>query len=136
VYTRPVRTEFGDWLPRVEGDRVQLQQVVLNLMNNAIDAMRAAADGPRDLVVGARREDAGHVLVTVRDTGEGLPQGEPERIFDPFYSTKPEGMGMGLAITRSIVEAHGGTLTAENISGTKPGDIKGARFVVTLPAEG
>lgn len=122
-----VRTEFGDWLPRVEGDRVQLQQVVLNLVNNAIDAMRVAPDGPRDLMVGARREDAGHVLVTVRDTGEGLPQGEPERIFDPFYSTKPEGMGMGLAITRSIVEAHGGRIWAE------PNSPRGTVVRFTLP---
>lgn len=122
-----VRVKFGEWLPMVEGDRVQFLQVVLNLVINAVEAMRTTQDGPRDLVIAARREDVGHVLVSVRDTGEGLPHSDRERIFDPFYSTKPEGMGMGLSITRSIVEAHHGRIWAE------PNTPRGTVIRFTLP---
>lgn len=107
------RVELAEGLPMVEGDRIQFQQVVLNLANNAIEAMRSVKEGPRDLVISTARDDAGQVLVGVRDTAGGLRPDDCERIFDPFYSTKSEGMGMGLAISRSIIEAHRGRIWAE-----------------------
>ena len=108
-----LRTRFGDDLPRVLGDRIQLQQVILNLMINAIEAMTGISDAPRELLVGsAKRDDAEGVLIAVGDSGPGLDPGSLDRLFDAFYTTKPHGMGMGLAISRSIVEAHGGRLWA------------------------
>jgi C4-dicarboxylate-specific signal transduction histidine kinase len=108
-----LRTRFGDDLPRVLGDRIQLQQVILNLMINAIEAMTGIGDAPRELLVGsAKRDDAEGVLIAVGDSGPGLDPGSLDRLFDAFYTTKPHGMGMGLAISRSIVEAHGGRLWA------------------------
>jgi PAS domain S-box-containing protein len=118
-------------LPTVEGDRVQLQQVILNLMMNAIEAMSAAEDaGPRELRLSTEPDAAGGVLVAVRDSGPGLDPRSEAKLFDAFYTTKPEGMGMGLAICRSIVEAHGGRLWA---SANVP---RGAAFQMTLPADG
>ncbi len=114
-------------VPPVLGDRVQLQQVLLNLIVNAIEAMSGAADGPRDLVVGSTREVSNGVLVTVRDCGAGLSAASPERMFDAFYTTKPGGMGMGLAISRSIIESHGGRIWAT------PNTPRGAVFQFTLP---
>jgi PAS domain S-box-containing protein len=105
-----VRTELADGLPLIEGDRVQLQQVVLNLIVNAVQAMGAVRDGVRDLLVTTAQAEPNGVLVAVMDSGPGLAPGTVERIFDPFYSTKPGGLGMGLSICRSIVEAHDGRL--------------------------
>jgi two-component system sensor kinase FixL len=107
-----VARELGDGLPPVAGDRVQLQQVILNLLLNAADAMAANASGSRVLSIATMLRQE-RVVASVRDEGQGLPQ-EPERIFQPFYTTKPQGLGLGLPICRSIVEAHGGRLWAES----------------------
>ena len=107
-----VRTEFAENLSPVLGDRVQLQQVVLNLVMNGIEAMSSVEERPRELMVRTRNDDAGLVRVTVRDSGRGLDAQSMERIFDAFYTTKHGGMGMGLSISRSIIQNHGGKLWA------------------------
>ena len=122
-----IRLELADGLPPVRGDRVQLQQVVLNLVLNAMDAMRASGARDRVLVLRTARADAKTVRVEVRDSGAGINEGDMGKIFQAFYTTKPDGMGIGLAITRSIVDAHGGRLEAHNnLDG-------GATFSFTLP---
>jgi C4-dicarboxylate-specific signal transduction histidine kinase len=108
-----LRIELDAALPAVFGDRVQLQQVILNLVVNAIEAMSGASGQPRELRIRSER-DGGGVLVSVGDTGAGLPLGPPERIFDAFFSTKRDGLGMGLSISRTIIEAHRGKLWATN----------------------
>ena len=113
-------------LPRVRGDRVQLQQVVLNLIMNGLEAIARNKDGARDLSVSSDTDDKNHVTIAVRDSGEGLDPANLERVFDAFYTTKPEGMGMGLAISRTIIESHGGRLWANANS------PKGAVFQFTL----
>jgi signal transduction histidine kinase len=123
-----VQTALAEGLPLVEGDRVQLQQVVLNLTVNAIQAMCAVAEGPRDLSITTARAESDGVLVAVKDSGPGLAPASPERLFDPFYTTKPGGLGMGLSICRSIIEAHQGRLWA---SANAP---RGAVFQFTVPA--
>jgi PAS domain S-box-containing protein len=127
-----VQTRLAADLPSVEGDRVQLQQVILNLIMNAIEAMSVADDGPRELGLSTEPDAAGGVLVAVRDSGPGLDPQSEARLFEAFYTTKPEGMGMGmgLAICRSITEAHGGRLWA---SANEP---RGAVFQLALPAKG
>lgn len=120
---------FDHDLAEVTGDRVQLQQVVLNLVMNAIESVAALAQPPRQVWIHAEREAGGGVLVSVRDNGSGLEAGAHERIFEGFYTTKPSGVGMGLPISRSIVEAHGGRLWAE-----RDGGAGGATFSFTLPA--
>lgn len=106
-----LRTDFANDLPRPIGDRVQLQQVILNLIVNAAEIMGGLETGPRDLLIGAAA-GGGQIRVSVRDTGISLAPAAIERVFEAFHSTKPGGMGMGLAISRSIVEAHGGTIYA------------------------
>lgn len=123
-----VHTDLADGLPMVVGDRVQLQQVLLNLIINAIEAMSGAYEGPRELSVGSRTANSGGVLVAVRDSGMGLASEGLDRVFDSFYTTKPSGLGLGLSICRSIVEAHGGRLWA---SANIP---QGAMFQFTVPA--
>jgi C4-dicarboxylate-specific signal transduction histidine kinase len=113
-------------LPRVRGDRVQLQQVVLNLIMNGLEAIARSNDGARELSISSDTDGEDHVIVTVRDSGEGLDSANLERVFDAFYTTKPEGMGMGLAISRTIIESHGGRLWA---TANSP---KGAVFQFTL----
>lgn len=120
------QTQLADSLPTIQGDRVQLQQVTLNLLINAIDAMSGMSEGPRELLISTTRADAG-VLVSVRDSGPGLAPEGAERLFESFYTTKPDGLGMGLSICRSIVEAHGGRLWA---SANEP---RGAVFQFVLP---
>lgn len=115
-------------LPAVSGDHIQLQQVLINLLVNAVQAMAAADGGPRELHVVVSGGEAGWVQVAVADTGPGLSPESAARLFDPFYSTKADGMGMGLSICRSIVEAHGGRIAAAN----RP-DGPGAEFRFTLP---
>jgi C4-dicarboxylate-specific signal transduction histidine kinase len=115
-------------VPPVLADRVQLQQVLLNLIINGIEAMSGAVEEPRHLVIGSARDIANCVLVTVRDTGAGLDAGAAERLFDAFYTTKPSGMGMGLAVSRSIIESYGGRIWAT------PNTPQGAVFHFTLPA--
>jgi signal transduction histidine kinase len=105
-----VRMDLDSDLPNVLGDRVQLQQVILNLVMNGIEAMSMVTDRPRELVIGSREYESDKVLVYVQDSGIGINGQNGESIFDPFYTTKSNGMGMGLAISRSIVEDHGGQL--------------------------
>jgi signal transduction histidine kinase len=107
-----VETQFADHLPHLHGDRVQLQQVILNLIINATEAMGTMIDGSRELRVRTTKEGANCLCVAVADTGPGLGPELLERIFSPFYTSKPGGMGLGLSICRSIVEAHGGRLWA------------------------
>jgi C4-dicarboxylate-specific signal transduction histidine kinase len=124
-----VRTQFAEGLPRVQGDRVQLQQVMLNLIVNAIQAMSGIGEGVRELQISIEAVPSeGDVRVGVRDTGPGLNPESLSRLFEPFNTTKPEGMGMGLSICRSIIEAHGGRLRAI------PCEPQGALFQFTIPA--
>jgi len=125
-----VQARFADDLSPVSGDRVQLQQVVLNLVMNAIEAMSSVVERARELVIATRDDDAGHVQATVEDSGIGLEPNTIGRIFEPFHTTKSGGMGMGLSISRSIVQAHGGRLWAATKDG--PGTI----FYFTLPRWG
>jgi PAS domain S-box-containing protein len=128
-YNISVRTELAAELPPVLGDRVQLQQVMMNLMLNGIDAMRDV-DGTRELAIKSQRAENEQVLVTVSDTGVGLPAQQADRIFQAFFTTKSHGTGMGLSISRSIVESHGGRLWAAENS------PRGASFQLTLPTKG
>jgi two-component system, LuxR family, sensor kinase FixL len=121
-----LRTELAHDLPPVVGDRVQLQQVILNLVMNGVEAMPSVADRRRELLICSRQHESDKVLVAVQDSGIGLDPQSMERIFDAFYTTKSEGMGMGLAISRSIVENHGGRLWAVSNNGP------GATFQFTL----
>ena len=114
-------------MPLVQGDRVQLQQVILNLILNALEAMNRIPEGPRELIISSARNDAKGVLITVQDSGVGLAPENLDRLFNAFYTTKPDGMGMGLAISRSIVEAHGGRIWAT------PNSPRGAVFQFILP---
>jgi signal transduction histidine kinase len=115
-------------LPAVEGDRTQLQQVVLNLILNAIEAMRGIDEGRRQLQISTETDAVGDLLVTARDTGPGVDPANAERIFEAFYTTKAGGLGMGLAICRSIVEAHGGRMW---VTANQP---RGSQFQFTIPA--
>jgi signal transduction histidine kinase len=123
-----VRTQLANGLPLIRGDRVQLQQVVLNLILNAVQAMGAVTDGTREALITTSQTEPNEVCFGIRDTGPGLSAETLPRLFEPFYTTKPSGMGMGLAICRSIVEAHGGRLWA---TGCEP---RGALFQFTVPA--
>jgi PAS domain S-box-containing protein len=107
-----LQTELANGLPRIWGDRVQLQQVILNLIMNAIEAMSEVSDGTRELLIGSRVDTPDCVIVDIGDSGPGLKADSVGRLFDPFYTTKPAGLGMGLSICRSIIEAHGGRLWA------------------------
>ncbi len=122
------RMQLSEGLPRVWGDRVQLQQVILNLTMNAIEAMSEVSEGPRDLSIRTRKAELDGLLVEVSDSGAGLAQASLARIFEAFYTTKPNGLGMGLSICRSIVHAHGGRLWAI------PNEPRGAVFCMMLPA--
>jgi signal transduction histidine kinase len=131
-YRIEVRTGLPEDLPRVSGDRVQLQQVLLNLVMNGIDAMRGVEDERRILTIAGQRDqlaDQPSVRITVQDLGSGIEPETLERLFEAFYSTKPDGMGMGLRISRSLVEAHGGRLWATRNAGP------GATFFFALPAK-
>jgi len=121
-----VKTELAADVPTVLGDRVQLQQVILNLIMNGIDAMSTISDRPRELLIQSAAHPEG-VLIQVQDSGTGLDLEQAGRIFEPFFTTKPQGIGMGLSISRSIVEAHGGRLWAT------PGSPYGAVFQLILP---
>jgi C4-dicarboxylate-specific signal transduction histidine kinase len=110
-----LRMDLAEGLPKVEADRVEIQQVMLNLMINAVEAMRTVEEGGRNLLIRTARNESGGVLVEVQDSGVGIASENLDRIFDAFYTTRPEGMGMGLSICRTIIEAHGGKLWAESI---------------------
>jgi signal transduction histidine kinase len=122
-----VRTELAD-LPQVMGDRVQLQQVMMNLIMNSIDAMKVV-DGTRELIIKSERGEDEQVLVSISDTGVGLPPQQEDQIFTAFFTTKSHGTGMGLRISRSIVESHGGRLWAADNS------PRGASFHFALPSK-
>jgi C4-dicarboxylate-specific signal transduction histidine kinase len=107
-----VQTQLAEGLPLIQGDRVQLQQVILNLIINAVEAMSGLSKGSRELLIATGNDASGGVLVAVQDSGPGLNPESFERLFDSFYTTKPGGMGMGLSICSSIVEAHGGRIWA------------------------
>jgi signal transduction histidine kinase len=121
------RTELAEDLPRISAVRVQLQQVLLNLIANAEESMTSVDERARVLTVRSQKADGYGIVVTVEDTGIGIDQTDLERVFEAFFSTKPEGMGMGLSICRSIVEAHGGRITAS------PARPRGSVFQVSLP---
>jgi signal transduction histidine kinase len=124
-----VGTQLAGELPRIQGDRVQLQQVMLNLILNAIQSMSGVEDGNRELHISTVSIEPEGICVAVRDTGHGLSPESLPHLFEPFYTTKPDGMGMGLSICRSIIEAHGGRLWA---TGCEP---QGALFQFTIPAD-
>jgi C4-dicarboxylate-specific signal transduction histidine kinase len=123
-----VRTQLAETLPAIQGDRVQLQQVILNLLINAVEAMSEMSEGLRELLISTAKTDSEGVLVAVRDSGPGLAPEGLERLFEAFYTTKPGGLGMGLSICRSIIEARGGKMSATtNVP-------QGAIFQFTIPA--
>jgi signal transduction histidine kinase len=122
-----LQTQLSNDLPFVDGDRVQLQQVILNLILNAIEAMNLVDARPRDLVISSANSDSNGVLISVQDSGAGFSGKNLDRIFNAFYTTKPSGMGMGLAISRSIVENHCGRIWVT------PNSPRGAVFQFTLP---
>jgi C4-dicarboxylate-specific signal transduction histidine kinase len=121
-----VRTELPDDLPRVLCDQIQLQQVLLNLLINAIEAM-SAVSGPRELLIMSRRDETGNVSVAVQDTGMGFDEQNAAQLFNAFFTTKSQGLGMGLSISRTTIEAYGGRLWATR------NDAGGAPFQFTLP---
>jgi signal transduction histidine kinase len=124
----PLRVRLAPLLPPVLGDRVQLQQVLINLVMNGMQSMEYVTGWPRELSIETSQTPEGHLLLAVRDCGSGLDMQHADRLFDAFFSTKPHGMGMGLSICRSIVEAHSGRIRAfNNDSG------HGATFQCTLP---
>ena len=120
-------TELAHDLPQLLADKVQLQQVILNLIMNAIEAMSEVTEGSRELLISTGRIKPDGVLVAVSDSGPGLPQANPERLFEAFYTTKASGLGMGLSICRSIIQNHGGRLWAT------PNEPRGAVFSILLP---
>jgi PAS domain S-box-containing protein len=123
-----LQLELADDLPRVIGDRIQLQQVILNLLRNALDAMAELYDRPRQLLIRTEQEDGDHVRVTVRDAGVGVDRGSIDKLFDAFYTTKSEGMGVGLSVSRSIIESHHGRIWAT------PNEESGATFAFSIPS--
>jgi C4-dicarboxylate-specific signal transduction histidine kinase len=125
-YDVSLKMQLSEGLPRILADRVQLQQVILNPILNAVEATSEFADDPREVLISSTTGADG-VLIDVRDSGAGLPQANPERVFEAFYTTKTSGLGMGLLICRSIVEAHDGRLCAA------PNEPRGAVFCVMLP---
>jgi signal transduction histidine kinase len=122
-----LQTRLSNDVPMVDGDRVQLQQVILNLILNAIEAMNTVATGPKNLLISSAKSATNDVLISVQDSGAGFAPENYDRLFNAFYTTKPAGMGMGLAISRSIVENHRGRIWAA------PNSPRGAVFQFTLP---
>lgn len=125
-----LQTELASGLPPVLGDRVQLQQVIINLLMNGVEAMAPITDRPREIVIRSQQQDAGQVHVAVQDSGIGIDSATAEQLFSAFFTTKPSGMGMGLSISRSIIRAHGGRLWVS------PNPDHGAAFQFTVPING
>jgi two-component system sensor kinase FixL len=121
-----IKLELESGLPIIRGDRIQLQQVLLNLISNSLDEMESNR-GSRKIVIRTTHNDAGMVLVEVKDSGRGIPASNMPKLFTHFFTSKPDGLGMGLSISRSIIEAHGGKLDVKNNSG------RGANFYFTVP---
>jgi len=124
-----LQTQLADGLPRIAGDRIQLQQVMLNLILNGVEAISGSSETERELLISTEQDGPGGVLISVQDSGPGLKPESLDRLFDAFYTTKPDGMGMGLSICRSIIEAHGGRVWATT---NLP---HGAVFQFTLPPQ-
>jgi C4-dicarboxylate-specific signal transduction histidine kinase len=122
-----LQTEFAPDISPVLCDRIQLQQVILNLLMNAIEATTARSDGPREILLTSQKQGPAEIVVAIRDSGAGIDAATLDRVFDPFFTTKPGGMGMGLSISRSLIEAHGGRLWAI------PNERGGATFQFSLP---
>jgi signal transduction histidine kinase len=122
-----VETQLTEGLPPVQGDRVQLQQVILNLIINAVEAMSGSDEGTRQLLINTDKADEKEIRIVVQDSGPGIAPESIDRVFHPFYTTKSSGLGMGLSICRSIIEAHEGRLWAT------AAESKGAIFAFTLP---
>jgi signal transduction histidine kinase len=122
-----LRTELADGLPRVGGDRVQLQQLIMNLLRNAVEAMSGVDDRARRLLVRTEPKEDDHVRLSVRDAGIGFGPDGAERLFQAFFTTKSEGMGIGLSVSRSIIESHNGRLWAE------ANDGPGVTFSFSIP---
>ena len=122
-----LQMDLAEDLPSVSGDRVQLQQVIINLLRNSIDAMKEIEDRPRQLLIQTERDGAENVRLRVQDTGIGFAPETTDRLFESFYSTKNDGMGIGLAISRSIIEAHHGSIWAASTHG------QGASFAFSIP---
>jgi C4-dicarboxylate-specific signal transduction histidine kinase len=125
-----LRTELASALPSVLGDRIQLQQVLINLLINGVEATAPITDRLREILIRSQRHEAGQVLVAVRDSGIGIDTATAEQLFSAFFTTKPSGMGMGLSICRSIIRAHGGRLWVS------PNPDHGAAFQFTVPTDG
>ena len=128
VRNKVINTELAENLPRLGGDRIQLQQVLLNLISNSLEAMENMPKA-REMLVRTSRKDSDTILIEVRDSGCGIPEENLSKLFTHFFTNKPDGLGMGLSISRSIVEAHGGRLDGRNNSD------HGATFYFTLPAK-
>jgi signal transduction histidine kinase len=124
-----LRAELADDIPPVTANRVQLQQVILNLLRNASDAMAGVDDGPRQLLIRTERDEGDRVRLTVQDVGVGLESHVMDKLFQAFYTTKSSGMGIGLSVSRSIIEKHGGRLWGE------PNDGPGATFAFSIPRD-
>ena len=128
VHGVSLRLDLASSLPPVDGDRIQLQQVVMNLLMNGIQAMSAVTGRPRELQIRSREHGSDQILVAVEDSGIGIDPGNVDQVFDAFFTTKPDGIGMGLSICRSIIEQHGGRICAKRNSGA------GSVFEFTLYA--
>jgi two-component system sensor kinase FixL len=126
VRNKVVKLELDSGLPSIQGDRIQLQQVLLNLISNSLEAMEESSDS-RELLIRASRKDVDTIMVEVKDTGCGIPAENMRKLFSHFFTNKPDGLGMGLSISRSIIEAHGGLLEAKN------NPDRGATFYFTIP---
>jgi signal transduction histidine kinase len=124
-----LQSDLADNLPHVTGDRVQLQQVILNLLRNAADAMEEVRNRPRQLLITTARDEGDHVRLTVQDTGVGFDPESANRLFEAFYTTKNGGMGIGLSVSRSIIEGHQGRLWAT------PNEGPGAAFSFSIPIQ-
>jgi two-component system sensor kinase FixL len=123
-----LKIEFENDLPLVRGDRIQLQQVLLNLISNSFDALEGSKDAP-EILIRTKRLDTDTIIVKVKDSGWGIPTHNLPKLFTRFFTSKPDGLGMGLSISRSIVEAHGGRLDVEN------NPDRGATFYFTVPVD-
>jgi len=124
-----LRLELASAMPLIVGDRVQLQQVIINLVVNGVDAIQAVMDRSHELLIRSYEDEAHQIVVAVKDSGVGIPAETADRLFDAFFSTKPSGLGIGLSICRSIIEDHGGRLWATNNTGEP-----GATFQFALPS--